>query len=206
MYGIREPTTAPSGTNLTAVTILDVHHPNPKNASDKETRGARVTIPQNYYDGGSNETNGPNEPRPSYPPLPGARSLSPRPDGNGWMVWGDSYFNTGMTVPGGFMAIASVCKGKCWYATSTLHSDSRQFELHYWPSAALDATGANPWREPATMTELVVPAGRQFGPVNGNGLSCNLEAAFVTNGKMYAVGWALGPDGYTNRVFVWTLN
>jgi hypothetical protein len=68
------------------ITVSD--HASPK-------RGRRVTLPLNYYDGGDPRQN-PSTP-PTIPPVPAGRFLSPGSDGLGYMVWGDSYYNT---VPG----------------------------------------------------------------------------------------------------------
>lgn len=210
MYGIAEPTSLPAGHNLSATAILDVHHPNPQNKSQTETRGARLTIPVNYFDGGDHRPNGrgpgSNSPRPTDPPLANASWQSPRPDGKGWMVWGDSYYNTGMTVPNGFMAIASLCKGDCWYCGSSLCADSRQFELHFWPTASLDGTGGHPWQEPAMLIELKITPAKPIGQTRGDGPMNNLDGATIIDNKMYAAGWATGATKYTNRVYVWDMS
>lgn len=110
-----------------------------------------------------------------------------------------------MTVPDGFMAIASLCKGDCWYCGSSLCADSRQFELHFWPTASLDGTGGHPWQEPASLTELKITPGQPIGQTGGDGPGNNLDGATIIDNKMYAAGWATGATKYTNRVYVWDM-
>jgi hypothetical protein len=72
------------------------------------------------------------------------------------MVWGDSYYNTGTWIGSTYAAVASLCQGSCWYQSSTLAFDGRQFELHLWNGSSL---GSNPLERPASMTELNLPRG-----------------------------------------------
>ncbi|MEO8483550.1 MAG: hypothetical protein ABI634_15155 [Acidobacteriota bacterium] len=182
-------------------------------------RGVRKTIPLNYFDGGDADPNGvrrenPNSP-PTIPPYVGAQWLSPNAQGLGWMVWGDSYYNTGMWIDGpnkqSFVAIASLGKGKCWYQGSTLHFDDRQFELHTWDASTL-ANG--PQTRPTSMVELVVPRGVNPMSWDGDVPMANLSGATfdATGSRMYVVGYPLGapstgPSGEwdTGRLYVYSV-
>src|SRR5262249_38204731 len=99
-------------------------------------RGVRISPVINYFDGNDPRTN-PSTP-PSEPPTPG-KWLSRAPDGFGRWAWGDSYHNTGCWIDGpnkrGFLTIASLGGGRCWYGSSTLHYGSRQFEFHVYDPA-----------------------------------------------------------------------
>src|SRR5690606_26686029 len=80
MYAIPDPDSIANGATVGARTILD--------AADAQThRGVRLTIPQNYFDGGDPRQNPPT--RPTQPPASTGGWLSPNADGLGWMVWGD---------------------------------------------------------------------------------------------------------------------
>jgi hypothetical protein len=177
------------------------------------SRGLRKTIPLNYFDGGGNNgvlaPNGPETIRPTLPPDSSGSWLSPNAQGLGWMVWGDSYYNTGMWIDtpakSGFVAVASLCKGACYYGTSTLHYDDRQYELHIWDSNTLNNGVLT---RPTSMTELNVPRG--YTPCNwgGNTPGCNLSGATFdqTTGKVYMVGYPMGADGYTGRIYEYQVN
>src|SRR5690606_20836866 len=110
--------------------------------------------PANYFDGGDSRQN-PSS-RPSGPPQSSADWLSPNAQGLGWMTWGDSYYNTGVWIGTTYAAVASLCQGSCWYQSSTLAFDGRQFELHLWQGSSL---GSNALTRPSEMTELNLPRG-----------------------------------------------
>lgn len=192
MYEIPEPTSVPQGPLPGVRTLLDTI----------SSRGKRLSSPLNYFDGGDARMN-PSTP-PTVPPLTTAQWLSPAADGLGWFVWGDSYYNTGMTASGGFFAVASLCKGKCFYMTSTLMFEDRQFELHYWPAASL--TGANPLVRPQ-MQALTLPVGgglaKQNGlyPWGGDSPAGNIAGAVMDGSTMYLLGCPFGPDVYTCRLY-----
>jgi hypothetical protein len=167
-------------------------------------RGVRKTLPINFFDGGDARQN-PSS-RPSGSPVSGASWLSPNSQGLGWFVWGDSYYNTGMWIDTGtrrgFVLIASLCKGACWYQSSTLHYDGRQFEMHIWDPATLAAGG-----RPDSMTELTLPNGNnRVG--EGNGPVRNIAGATYDpkSGRMYLIGFPFGTDDYTGRLFVFDVN
>ncbi len=173
-------------------------------------RGSRLTIPVNYFDGGDPRQN-PSS-RPTVPPVAGAHWLSPAPDGNGRFVWGDSYYNTGVWIDGptkqGFLLVASLCGGSCWYQTSTLAYDSRVFELHIFDPNTLGqaATGTlAPWKvKPASMTQLTL-AGMGLSYA-GNGPIGNIGGATydpVTK-RLYLIGF--GVSTFWTRVFVFQVN
>lgn len=107
-------------------------------------RGRRVTIPINYYDNGDPRQN-PSTP-PTVPPSSTAGWQSPGPDGLGYWVWGDSYYNTGCWIETptkhGFVAIGSFGGGKCYYMKSTLNCDIRQFERHIFDPADFGAVAS----------------------------------------------------------------
>jgi hypothetical protein len=146
------------------------------------TRGLRATRPINKYD--------------DY--------HSPTRDGFGYMVWGDSYYNTGVWVGTTFMAIASLCKGTCWYADSTLHSTDRQFELHQWDGASL---GSNRTKRADRMVELIVPRGNSWVS-EGNTTATNIAGATydATTGTLYAIGYTFGPDGSVGRLLAYRVS
>lgn len=187
MYAIADPDSVGNGGTLPARTILDA----------AGNRGVRRTIPVNYFDGGDPRQNPPS--RPSAPPLGSADWLSPNADGLGWMVWGDSYYNTGVWIGTTYAAVASLCKGSCWYQSSTLAFDGRQFELHLWDGASL---GANPLQRPASMTELALPYAntRVWG---GNSPVGNIAGATydAVSGRLYMIGFPFGPDSFTGRLY-----
>ncbi len=178
-----------------------------------DQRGVRLTIPLNYFDGGDANANGVRrenpQTAPTSPPYSGGGWLSPNSNGLGWFVWGDSYYNTGMWIDGptkqGFVAIASLGKGKCWYGSSTLHFDDRQYELHVWDSSAL---GRGALTRPSSMAELVVPRGNNPMTWDGDVPMCNLSGATfdATASRMYAVGYPLGADWYTGRIYAYSVN
>jgi hypothetical protein len=170
-------------------------------------RGVRATIPQNYFDGGDSRQN-PSS-RPSSPPVSTASWLSPNSQGLGWMVWGDSYYNTGMWIDGstkqGFVAIASLCKGSCWYQTSTLAFDDRQYELHIWDGSSLN-NGLE--THPTSMTEIAPPRGTNPCIWGGNVPECNISGATYdpNTQTMYLVNYPGGSDAYTGRIYAYSVN
>jgi hypothetical protein len=176
--------------------------------SSPSVRGVRKTIPINYYDGGDPRPN-PSTP-PTVPPLTTAQWLSPDPKtGLGWMVWGDSYFNTGMWIETptryGFVAIASLGGGKTWYMNSSLHSDFHQYEWHIFDPATMQATG-----QPAAMGAFTVPGlGDPGGQANtGNNEVGSLSGATfdATTNRVYTMGCSLSTNPYLCRLYVFQLN
>lgn len=187
MYAIPDPDTIADGATARARTILDA----------SGNRGVRRTIPVNYFDGGDTRQNPPT--RPTSPPARSANWLSPAKDGLGWMVWGDSYYNTGTWIGTTYVAVASLCKGSCWYQSSTLAFDGRQFELHAWNGAGL---GKDRLRRPDAMFEMNLPRGneRVWG---GNIPTGNIGGATYdeTTGRLFMLGFPLGSDDYTGRLY-----
>ena len=172
-------------------------------------RGIRMTNPVNYFDGGDARQNPPTP--PPAPPLAGAQWLSPAPDGRGRFVWGDSYYNTGVWIDGptthGFLMVASLCGGRCWYQSSTLAYDRRVFELHIWDPARLgDAIrGARPaWNiKPTSLAQLNLPLGNSV-VWGGNSPTGNIGGATfdpVTR-RLYMIGFGVGADVHRSRIFV----
>jgi hypothetical protein len=185
-YCIPDPASYPDNAAMPFRTLLDA----------SSSRGLRKSIPLNYFDGGDPRQNPPT--RPTSPPVRSAQWLSPNAQGLGWMVWGDSYYNTGMTLPdGSFCAIASMAKGRAWYQSSTLAFDGRQFEIHIWDPATL---GNGPLTRPATLTEL--PFSPTWFP-EGNLPAGNLGGATYdeVGHSIYLWGCPFGPDEFTCRVF-----
>lgn len=187
MYAIPDPDMIANGSTVTVRVVLDTHG----------SRGVRATIPTNYFDGGDPRQN-PGS-RPTSPPASSGSWLSPNADGQGWFVWGDSYYNTGVWIGETFASIASLCKGSCWYQSSTLAFDGRQFELHQWNGRNL---GTNILKRPDSMVELPLPdaSARVWG---GNSATGNIAGATYDSvtGKIYAFGVPFGSDDYTGRVF-----
>jgi glucose/arabinose dehydrogenase len=190
MYAIPDPDRIANGATVQARTILDT-------ANAQTNRGVRLTIPQNYFDGGDPRQN-PSTP-PTGPPRASASWLSPNADGLGWMVWGDSYYNTGFWIGDTYGAIASLCKGRCWYQSSTLVFDDRQYELHLWDGRRL---GSNALERPHQMKELQLPRGNVRG-WRGNTPVGNIGGATYDerNRHLYLIGFALGSDDYTARLY-----
>jgi hypothetical protein len=163
-------------------------------------RGARLSHPQNYFDNGDPRPNPPT--RPTAPVAREAQWTSPAPDGKGRFVWGDSYYQTGVWIDGpnkhGFLLIASLCGGACWYQSSNLHFDRREAELHIFDPTHLGEVVAGkrrPWRlQPTTMVPLTLAGhgGAQgsggFG-LNGNTPVNNPAAATydAKTGRLYVV-------------------
>ena len=170
MYAIPDPDTIVNGATVSPRTVAD-HF---------QARGLRRTIPENNYDGG--------------------QYLSPRPDGLGYQVWGDSYYNTGMWIGTDFIAVLSACKGRCWYETSTLHHTDRQFEWHVWSGSSLTG-GTNRQPAPASMTELLLPRANTWSS-EGNTTVGNISGATydATTGIAYLVGYPMG-DNDSGRIF-----
>lgn len=173
-------------------------------------RGSRVTIPVNYFDGGDPRQNP--DTRPTSPPLSTASWLSPFPDGLGRFVWGDSYYNTGLWIDGpnkhGFLMVASLCGGYCWYQTSTLAFDQRVFEAHIFDPAHLGEAirgQRQPYAvKPASLGALNLP-GMGF-PWGGNSPTGNIAGATYdpTTKRLYLIG--RGVNTYFGRLFVYSVN
>lgn len=172
MYAIPDPDTIANGATVPARTILDA-------STYQSARGVRLTLPDNDFD---------------------AAFQSPNADGLGWMVMGDSYYNTGFWIGTTFGAVASLCEGRCWYQDSTLWFDGRQFELHLWDGARLD--GTDRLTRPDRMVELDVPRGRTSSGKMGNTTVNNVAGATYdpVSGKLYAIGFAQH-DPYTARLY-----
>lgn len=187
LYAIPDPDTIANGSTVTVRVVLDTYG----------SRGVRKTIPTNYFDSGDPRQN-PSS-RPTSPPLSTAGWLSPNAQGLGWFVWGDSYYNTGMWIGNTYAAIASLCKGGCWYQSSTLAFDGRQFEFHQWNGSGL---GSDILKRPDALVELNLPSAnsRVWG---GNSSTGNIAGATYDSvtGKVYALGIPFGGDDYTGRVF-----
>ena len=169
MYAIADPSASPHNARVPARTVLDHFG----------ARGSRKTLPVNRFDDGA--------------------WLSPNDDGLGWMVWGDSYYNTGMWIGSNYVAVASLCRGECWYQDSTLQFTGRQFELHVWNGASL---GTNPIERPTAMMELVLPRGNTR-VWEGNVTAGNIAGATydATTRRLYLIGFPLGPDSVTGRLY-----
>jgi hypothetical protein len=208
MYGVPDPAGYPHQATVPDASLLKIMDTAPAG----QNRGVRVTIPLNYYDGGAVQGGNQSQTtRPNYPPLASGSWLSPTAQGLGWMVWGDSYFNTGMWIETptryGFVAIASLGGGENWYGQSTLHCDFRQFEWHVFDPATMGTTG-----RPTAMAELVVPG---LGTRNSMGVGSNWGvnevgalngAAFdPTTNRIYVMGTALDTNGSLNRLYVFQL-
>jgi hypothetical protein len=192
MYAIADPDTVSNGGTMSARTVLDT----------ASSRGLRKTLPVNYFDGGDSRQNP--STRPTSAPLSSAQWLSPNAQGLGWMTWGDSYYNTGMWIGTTYAAVASLCKGSCWYQSSTLAFDGRQFELHLWNGSTL---GSDPLRRPSEMTELNLPSGNT-SVWGGNSPTGNISGATFDNvtGRIYMFGSPFGDDVYTGRLYSFIVN
>lgn len=206
MYAIPDPDTIQNGAaDVPTVTVLDAFG----------DRGIRKSWPLNYFDGGDPRPNGSgpgtNATRPTDPPTPTARYLSPREDGTGWWTWGDTYQQTGFWVGETFAAIPTLCgvqgqtsttlgttvlegySGACWYGESALRADGRMYELHTWNGRTL---GSDRLHRPATMEILTLPRGgthTSFGMV---------DAAYdAPTQTLYVAGFGMGPTPYDVRIY-----
>jgi hypothetical protein len=161
-------------------------------------RGLRATLPINYFDGGDARQN----PRtaPTGPPRSGGRWQSPNRDGLGWMTWGDSYYANAAIIGDTYLAVAALCAGKCWFGSSTLHSDARTQEIHTWGLARL--TGRDHLARPNAMEELALPRGTVWG-LTGNGPGGNVSGVTydTETNKLYMIIYPGGPDVYTGRLY-----
>jgi hypothetical protein len=192
MYAIPDPDTIASGATASARTILD----------HAATRGVRKTLPDNYFDGGDGRQN-PSS-RPTTAPLSTAAWLSPNAEGLGWMTWGDSYYNTGVWIGTTYASVASLCQGGCWYQSSTLAFDGRQFELHLWNGNTL---GSNAQARPSSMAELQFPRGNTR-VWSGNSATGNIAGATydAVTGRLYLIGFPFGTDDYTGRLYTYAIS
>jgi hypothetical protein len=203
MYVIPDPDTIAAGATASVRTILDF----------ATTRGVRTTIPVNYFDGGDPRQNP--STRPTVPPVSSGAWLSPNSQGLGWMTWGDSYYNTGAWVGETFVAVASLCgvqgatttkvgtttitgSGACWYQSSTLAFDGRQFELHAWAGSGL---GSNTLKRPDQMTVLSIPT-PNTRVWSGNIPTGNIGGATFdpTTGIYWLLGFPFNGD-YDGRLY-----
>ena len=219
-YAIPDPASVANGTTLVAPTfraLTDHALPtewyragvnNPSGQPFAGDRGARATLPVNYYDGGDSRQNP--STAPIVPPLSTAYWLSPTPNGDGRWVWGDSYYGTGIWIDTptkhGFVALGHFGMGKNWYGSSTLHFDSRAEELHiYDPTdfgAVLQGT-KQPWQvQPRTMTPLALPGLGAGGTGNGSAGGIGGAVFDATTGRMYLQ--TSGPPflNNTGRIYV----
>jgi len=109
----------------------------------------------------------------------------------------------------GFMAIASLCKGACWYMDSTLNFDGRQFELHYWNVSQLNISGGdNILTRPSFMKEIIgLPYGNPDAAMSGLdtpiGNIGGMTYSAISN-KIYILACPFGDDKYTCRIFEFT--
>jgi hypothetical protein len=214
-YGLPDPAGVPNGTTFSTSQFKKyMEYPFQGGdwyASGHPTvgdRGVRNSDVINYYDGGDPRQN-PSTP-PTVPPVAGAQWLSPAPDSLGRMVWGDSFYNTGMAIDGsqlyGFALVACLSSGKAYYMTSTLNSDRKTFELQIYDPAQFKevADGARqPWDvKPVSRGLLNLPgmgAGRQ-----GNGpFGCTAGASYDPIAKrVYIYGEWITPE-IRNRIYVY---
>jgi hypothetical protein len=216
MYAIPDPGGYGNNTEMPFKTVMDcaggttLHDWYGKSSPTSFDRGMRLTLPINYFDNGDPRQN-PSTP-PTNPPQPGAQWLSPAPDGRGRFVWGDSYYNTGCWIDGtdkhGFILIASLGYGKCWYGNSTLHYDGRAFELHVFDPVHFGESIAGMrtvWNvRPSSMTQLSLP-GLGFA-CNGNGPTLNVGGATYDplTRRLYLM--APGVNACYNRIYVYAVN
>lgn len=199
VYALPDLDALADGASVTAKTILDI--------GCCGYRGVRATLPWNYFDGGDQRPN-PSSP-PSIPPVSQGAWLSPNGDGNGWMVWGDSYFQNAFIIKDTFVAIAALCgvtgqtspsAGGCWYQDSTLHFDGRTQEIHTWDMAGFD--GSNPLLRPTAMAELPLTRG-YTAPFSGDVPATNVSGVTYdgTGNKVYVVIYGSGANVNTGRLY-----
>ncbi len=177
-------------------------------------RGTRLSLPENYFDGGYPSVPQPTGPdtRPTFSPLSSGQWLSPAPDGTGWWVWGDHYEGA-MFIDGpskqGIVMLASVGTGKCWYANSTLNYDGRAAELHVYDPAHVGAVAQgtrNPDSvRPVSMAMLPNVAASWWTNSTGNG-PCFVPSYDPIGKKLYVLCFGAGIDAYHNRLYVYNCN
>jgi hypothetical protein len=219
MYAIPDPSSYANGSEIPTgqfKTVMDCAGAGsqdwyPAGHPTSADRGVRVTMPINYFDGGDPRQN-PSTP-PTGPPVAGAQWLSPAPDGLGRWVWGDSYYNTGCWIDGpnkrGFLLIASLGGGKCFYESSNLVFDKRQFEVHIYDPVQLGEAiqGVRaPWNvKPASLAELTLNGLGNFA-LEGNTPAGNPAGATYdpTTRRLYVIGF--GANTYYSRLYVYAVN
>lgn len=209
MYAMPDPADYAAGASISGrafKTLMD-------SAPATEHRGARVTLPMNFLDGGDPRGN-PSTP-PTFPAASG-RWLSPRTDGKGWWTPCDSYWNTGQWIDTptkhAFITILSGFSGKVYYMASDVHCDYLQFELHIFDPARLGQSAqgrvAPHAVEPATMTELELPGlskqGHKTHMTPGQGVGGATYDA--RDKKLYLLGLGINNFSSTNRLYVFQVN
>ncbi len=205
MYGMPDPADSANGATVRAKTIADF-------ATADRYRGARVTLPLNYLDGGDPRPNPPTP--PTSPPISSAQWLSPRKDGKGWMTPVDAYWNTMQWIETptkhGVVAVLSACGGKAYYMLSDINCDFMQFELHIFDPATLGRAAQGRLSphavEPASMRELTLPG---FGATNKGEMTSSMSVGGATydpvTGKLYVLAMGINTFEEINRLFVYAL-
>lgn len=171
-------------------------------------RGVRVSPVANWFDGNDNRNN------PTTAPIGSPTDgnwLSPAPDGLGRWAWGDGYYNTGCWIDGprkrGFLALATVGAGVCWYGGSTLNYERRAFEFHVYDPVRIGESvqgGRAVWDVKPTSLWAEQFEGLGTRGLWGGGTSGAVAGATYDPiaSKLYVLGYQGGGEK-ANRLYVY---
>lgn len=204
MYTLPDPDAYQPNVAIPTRTLMDF-------APANQRRGARITVPINYMDGGDPRGSNASTP-PTTPPGPGQLFPSPRPDGRSWWTACDSYWGTinWIDLPDkrGVVAVLSAWSDKVYYMSSDVHCDNMKFELHVFDPATLGEVAAGTRQphqvEPASMVEVLLPGltnqGHKTHMTPGASIS---GATFDPIGRrLYLFGAGIHAFTATSRVYV----
>lgn len=205
MYAIADPDALTPGASNPKTTLLDFAPANLR-------RGARLSLPLNYLDGG--DTGGNDALPPTQPPLPSGQWLSPRADGKGWWTQCDSYWGTAQWIDTptrhGVLMVLSGWGGnggKVYYASSNVHCDYLGFELHIYDPATLGEVALGTRQphqvEPAAYVPVTLPGLSNWGHKQNMtpGMSVSGATFDAVGKRLYLFGAGINGFTATSRVY-----
>ncbi len=177
-------------------------------------RGIQVTPVINYLDGGDPRPNPPTP--PTDPPVPSGQWLSPAPgDPDNWnraswpwkvggVAWVDD--NAGTRAVHGVLAVVTCAKGKAYYQSSSVHSDSAACEFHVYDPADLAAAMAD---QTGRLAKLLRPRAAWVVELPG---FCETEIGGITGVALdrsadilYITASVCGPRPVTEMIYAFKL-